>query len=202
MEAMERLCTRWYERKAREANAASGKYAPKWTGADLRRLATGLVGAALARAQEKCGVEIIAVIVMSNHIHLVIRTPRKNCAEFMRIFKSNVARAVNRMTGRRGPLWARRADIQPALDETAAAERTASNRRFPRRSSVSSNTDVTANKMMVRRRPGEYSAMPTQMSPPRDISPRIASMFSSARPDPMATENRGSSAIRIGMPVS
>ena len=123
MKAMDRLCDRWYEGKARQANAAGGKYAPKWTGQHLRRLATGLVGATIARAQKKCGVEIIAVVVMSNHIHLVIRTPRKNCSEFMRVLKSNLARAVNRMSGRRGPLWARRADIQPALDEEASIER-------------------------------------------------------------------------------
>lgn len=140
MRAMDRLCDRWYERKARQANSASGKYAPKWSGAQLRRLATGLVGAALARAQHKCGVEIIAAIVMSNHIHLLVRTPRKNCSEFMRIFKSNVARAVNRMTGRGGPLWARRADIQPALDEEAAAERTAYCVNNPRKANLVSDT--------------------------------------------------------------
>jgi hypothetical protein len=39
-------------------------------------------------------------------------------------------------------------------------------------------------------------------SPPSDISPRIASMFSSARPDPMTTLNSGSWATLIGIPVS
>ena len=142
MAAMERWCDPWYERKAQRANLTSGKYAPKWTGRELRRLATGLVGAALARAQSKCGVEIVAVVVMSNHIHLVIHTPRKNCSQFMRIFKANVTRAINRITGRRGPLWARRADVQPALDENASSERTVYCADNPRKANLVSDAEL------------------------------------------------------------
>lgn len=121
----ERLCSKRFERLAKEANARSGPYSPKLTGKDIVRFAKGLVGSALARAQQNSGVQIFAFTSLSNHFHMVIRTPRKNASEFIRDFKSVVARSINRITGRRGPLWARRADIQPILDDSAACGRVA-----------------------------------------------------------------------------
>ena len=66
---------------------------------------------------------VMALVVMSNHIHLVLRTTRKNLAAFMGYFKARVAESINHLTGRRGPLWARRYDAQPILDHAAAAGR-------------------------------------------------------------------------------
>jgi REP element-mobilizing transposase RayT len=122
---LERRALKRYDKLAARANARSGPYARKFTGAEILRIAKGLMGSALARAQEKAGVEIFAFVAMSNHVHAVIRTPRKNAAEFSRLFKSVVARTINRITGRSGPLWARRADIQPVLDDAACAGRVA-----------------------------------------------------------------------------
>lgn len=114
-----------YKRLAREANRRSGPYAPRLSAADVQRIAKGLAGAALARVQQECGFELFGFVVMSNHFHMVIRTPRMNAAAIMRDFKSLATKTLNRITGRRGPLWARRADIQPVLDDAAASERVA-----------------------------------------------------------------------------
>lgn len=122
---LDKRALRRFNRLADQANARSGPYARKFTGAELQRMAKGLMGSALAKAQQQAGVEIYAFVVMSNHVHAVIRTPRKNAAEFSRLFKSVVARTINRITGRRGPLWARRADIQHVLDDASGAGRVA-----------------------------------------------------------------------------
>lgn len=121
----EKLCSKRYDKLARQANARNGPFAPQLTGKDILRFAKGLIGSALARAQKNRNVQIFAFVALSNHFHMVIRTPEKNASAFIRDFKSIVARSINRITGRRGPLWARRADIQPILDDTAACGRVA-----------------------------------------------------------------------------
>jgi Transposase IS200 like len=110
---------------AKRSNAHKRPFAPTLHLHSIKRIARGLVGSALARAQERYGVEIFAVVVMSNHLHLVVRTPRKNLARFMAFFKARVADSINRITGKRGPLWARRYDAQPVLDDPAVAGRIA-----------------------------------------------------------------------------
>ena len=121
LKRLDRLCRRRYEKLAKQANARSGPHSPKWTAHEIKRLCKSVVGDALRRAQENNDVEIFALIAMSNHIHMVIRTPKRNCAAFLRDFKSMVAKHANRVHGRSGPLWARRADVQPILDDDAAA---------------------------------------------------------------------------------
>ena len=123
LKALDRQNLKHFDRLAERANARSGPHSPKFTGAQLQRFAKGLVGSALARAQRKHGVKIYAFISLSNHIHMVVSTPRKNLSLFMRDFKSVTARAINFLTGRRGPLWGRRYDAQPILDDTAAENR-------------------------------------------------------------------------------
>lgn len=122
---LDRRCLKRYVRLAREANRRSGPYTAKLSATDVQRIARGLAGAALARVQQERHFELFAFVVLSNHFHMVIRTPDKNAAAIMRDFKSLLTKTLNRITGRRGPLWARRADIQPVLGDQAAAGRVA-----------------------------------------------------------------------------
>jgi REP element-mobilizing transposase RayT len=112
-------------RMVKVANQRKRPFAPALDLSTAKRIVRGLVGSALARAQERYGVEILAVVVMSNHVHLLVRTPRKNLARFMAFFKARVADSINRITGKRGPLWARRYDAQPVLEDRAVAGRIA-----------------------------------------------------------------------------
>ena len=82
-----------------------------------------VVGSSIARAQAKYGVEIFAVVVMSNHLHLIVRTPRKNLARFMGYVKARLTSMTNWLLDRAGGAWARRYDAQAILDDEAAMER-------------------------------------------------------------------------------
>jgi len=113
------------------ANRLKRPLAPTLTAKSLRRIARGVVGSALARAQLRYGVEVYALVVMSSHIHLVARTSRKNLSKFMGYVNAQVAKSVNRITGKRGGLWARRYDAQPILDDAAAETLTAYTLRNP-----------------------------------------------------------------------
>ena len=106
-----------------EANSRRGERQPELTLPDARKISRGLVGSAIARAQELYDARVFAVVVMSNHIHLVVQTQGKNLARFMRYVKSTITREVNLLTGRRGSLWGRRYDAQPILDDESVAER-------------------------------------------------------------------------------
>jgi len=88
-----------------------------------RVIVRDLVGSALARAQERYGAQVFGLVVMSNHLHLVCQTRGKNLAKFVGYLKARIADAINMITGKRGPLWARRYDAQPILDDAACAER-------------------------------------------------------------------------------
>lgn len=136
LNSMDRHCDSFYERMAQRANKRLGPFSPRFTGSEIKRLCKSAVGDALRRAQEQTGVEIFVVLVMSNHLHMVIRTPSKNCARFLCIFKSVVAKAINRITGRSGPLFARRADVQVILDDAAGAERVAYTLDNPRKAGL------------------------------------------------------------------
>ena len=122
---LEARCDKRFVKLARQANARKRPMEPDLSAADVKRLARGLVGAALARAQEKYGAEIYAAVCMSNHVHLAVRTTKRNLSAFMGYFKARVADAVHQITGRRGPLWARRFDAQPILNEEALMDRVA-----------------------------------------------------------------------------
>lgn len=104
------------------ANRRKGRYQCPLTLDNAKRIARGLVGSALGRAMDKYKVRVFAVTVMSNHIHLVVQTQHKNLARFMAFFKARIADTINYLTGRTGPLWARRYDAQPILDDDAAAQ--------------------------------------------------------------------------------
>jgi REP element-mobilizing transposase RayT len=125
LEHLEQHADKRFAHMAKLANQRKRAFAPTLELHTIKRIARGLVGSALARAQERYGVEVFALTVMSNHLHLVVRTPRKNLARFMAFFKARVADSINRITGKRGPLWARRYDAQPVLDDRAVAGRIA-----------------------------------------------------------------------------
>jgi REP element-mobilizing transposase RayT len=84
-----------------------------------------IFGRWLAKAAKKRGVEIFAYCVMSNHYHLLVRAPRGNLSAFMEYLQANVAKSVNRLHGRRGPLWQRRYSAEPVLDTDAMVDRIA-----------------------------------------------------------------------------
>ncbi len=69
------------------------------------RTIAGVVG----RAQRLCGMEIHAVVAMSNHVHLLISPESvQQMARFMNQVGSNLARRVGRLVGWRDRFWSRR----------------------------------------------------------------------------------------------
>jgi len=107
------------------ANALRGPLQPELTLEHAKRIAQGLVGSAIARAQLKYKTEIFALVVMGNHLHLVVKTKGKNLARFMGYVKSRITEGINLLTGKSGPLWSRRYDAQAILDDEASADRLA-----------------------------------------------------------------------------
>ncbi|MDH5674515.1 MAG: transposase, partial [Myxococcales bacterium] len=125
--AMMRHLDKRLGKRVERANAQSGPNQPKLTLEDARRMARGLIGSALARAQKHCEVKVYALVVMSNHLHLIVQTTKKNLAAFMGYFKARITENLNLLTGKRGPLWARRYDAVPITDDPSVAERMAYN---------------------------------------------------------------------------
>ncbi len=60
---------------------------------------------------------------MSNHVHLLLRAPRNNFAEFMAYLNGQIAVNVNRFLGRTDQLWSRRYAAAQVLDDAAELER-------------------------------------------------------------------------------
>jgi REP element-mobilizing transposase RayT len=59
----------------------------------------------LGRAQRRHDITLNAVTVLSNHLHiLAVPGSARQLADFMRDFKSKLAREVNRLTGWSGPV--------------------------------------------------------------------------------------------------
>jgi putative transposase len=56
----------------------------------------------LAEISDRTSVEIHAYCLMGNHFHLLVRTPKANIAEFMRLLSSKYARYFNDKYGRDG----------------------------------------------------------------------------------------------------
>lgn len=85
------------------------------------RVLNETVVGALARARELHPVDIIAVVVLSNHYHLLLWTPdAKTLADFMAYFKQKLGKEVNRLQCRRGPVWSRRYTAIPVSNEPEA----------------------------------------------------------------------------------
>lgn len=124
LDRFERRNDKRIARLVARVNAMRGPYQPILDVASAKLILRDAVGSALARAQEKYGVRIYAIVAMGNHIHLVLSTPHKNLSSFMGYVKARIADVTNFMHGRRGPLWGRRYDAEPILDDGAATEQT------------------------------------------------------------------------------
>ena len=121
--ALERQADKRLAKIVQRANAMRGPLQPELSLGDAKRIAKGLIGSAIARAQQKYKTKLFALVVMSNHIQLVVQTKGKNLSKFMGYVKSRITETLNLLTGKRGPLWSRRYDAQPILDDEAAEER-------------------------------------------------------------------------------
>lgn len=78
----------------------------------------------LARAQLRFPkLRILAVCVLSNHLHLVVRDEGGELAAWTSYFLGQLARAVNVIRGRRGTFFERRYSAEPILDGEALLDR-------------------------------------------------------------------------------
>jgi REP element-mobilizing transposase RayT len=78
----------------------------------------------LARAQQRYPrLRILAVCVMSNHLHLVVRDDDADLANWASYFFGHLARAVNQIRGRTGSCFERRYSAEPILDDEALIDR-------------------------------------------------------------------------------
>ena len=76
---------------------------------------------ALARAQRRYAVRIIAFFFASNHFHLILEVnDARQLARFMNLFNSKIAREIGRLTGWREKIFGRRYQAIPISDEPEA----------------------------------------------------------------------------------
>lgn len=81
---------------------------------------------ALGLAQQKTGVELHAVVAMSNHLHHELTDPEGRFPEFNREANRTIAKALNALQGRRENLWAaEKANVLPIADDLALLDRIA-----------------------------------------------------------------------------
>lgn len=78
-----------------------------------------IIATCLAQAVEKYHLELFAYVVMSNHLHLIVRAPSGGLPEAMQLFFSQVARRINALRNRRGPVFSDRYHHQSICDERA-----------------------------------------------------------------------------------
>lgn len=151
--ALDRLYHRRVVKMVHAANRRMGPHQPRLTVPIAKRMLKDLVTSSLARAQAHClkrgiHIDIFAFVAMSNRVHLVVRTREKGFAMFMGYFKARVAEGINYLTGRRGPLFARRYDAQPILNDHAAAGRIAYTIDNPRKAKVVDHHDDWAGPLL------------------------------------------------------
>lgn len=98
-----------------------------------------IVATCLAQAVERYRLEIFAYVVMSNHVHLVVRAPHGGLPEAMQLFFSQVARRVNFLRNRRGPVFSDRYHHQTICDDDALRTTVRYVLRNPTRAGISSS---------------------------------------------------------------
>ena len=81
-----------------------------------------IVGGVLARYQSLYQIEIFAIIVLSNHYHILAQAPEGNIPRFFECVNREIAQRVNRYLGRTGFVWSRRYDDLVVLEEEDALE--------------------------------------------------------------------------------
>ena len=81
-----------------------------------------IIGGVFARYQSLYRIEIFAIIVLSNHYHLLARAPEGNIPRFFESVNREIAQRVNRYLGRQGFVWSRRYDDLIVLEEEDALE--------------------------------------------------------------------------------
>lgn len=69
------------------------------------------------------GIAVFGLVVMSNHIHLVLQDTKGELAAWASYFFGNLARAINAIRGRSGPVFSRRYSAEPILDCDALLDR-------------------------------------------------------------------------------
>ena len=75
----------------------------------------------LGRTQRRYNMTLIAVSVLSNHLHiLAVPDNARQLSDFMRDFQSKLAREVNRLTGWSGPVFEHRYEMTVITDEDRA----------------------------------------------------------------------------------
>ena len=78
-----------------------------------------IIGYWFARALEKYGqgLKIFAFQFLSNHYHLLVKDTQGTLARFMCYFQANVAKAVNKESGREGKFWCGHYDDKIIVDD-------------------------------------------------------------------------------------
>lgn len=74
----------------------------------------------MAVACAKFEVQLVAFVVMSNHVHYVVHDPGRSLPNFTAWLHAEVAKAVNDVRGRRGIMWDGDPPNQPVLLDGAA----------------------------------------------------------------------------------
>jgi REP element-mobilizing transposase RayT len=77
--------------------------------------------AILARAARRTGVQVIAPIILGNHLHLLLHVPDAQAmAQFMSYFAGNLAREAGRIRGWSGKFWHRQYAYSVVADDEAS----------------------------------------------------------------------------------
>lgn len=104
----------------------SGEITTRTTGNELlirpSETVNAIVLGVLARAQIRTGIELHAIVFMSNHYHIRLTSQdAEQLSEFMQYLSSNIARKLNDHLGRSGAYWERRfRSIAMSEDEATA----------------------------------------------------------------------------------
>ena len=81
-----------------------------------------LLFATLAKSVARYGIIIHAIVLMSNHVHILIETPTPDMGAFMQHFKSCFTKAFNRIHGRKGALFREKYKNEPIESEEQLKE--------------------------------------------------------------------------------